>query len=149
MQREDLARRPFLRRHLLVVDEHELYVEVARRLGELTPGDFAKKSVLSSTGVEAIENAVKIARAYTRRNGIAVVDHAYHGRTNLALGLNYKAVPYTVGAGPRPGDIHRTSNSYPFRDGLDGVTAARKAIAYLEKTAGAENLACLLIERDC
>ncbi|KAB1642546.1 aminotransferase class III-fold pyridoxal phosphate-dependent enzyme [Gulosibacter chungangensis] len=131
---------------LFSVSPYESYVEVSRRLAELTPGDFAKKSALSSTGAEAIENAVKIARAYTRRNGIAVVDHGYHGRTNLTLGLNYKAQPYSAGVGPRPGEIYRAANSYPFIDGLDGVTAARRAIAHLEKISGADNLACLVIE---
>ncbi|MGO1544070.1 MAG: aminotransferase class III-fold pyridoxal phosphate-dependent enzyme [Gulosibacter sp.] len=131
---------------LFSVSPYESYVEVSRRLTELTPGDFAKKSALSSTGAEAIENAVKIARSYTRRNGIAVVDHGYHGRTNLTLGLNYKAQPYSAGVGPRPGEIYRAINSYPFLDQLDGVEAARRAIAYLEKVSGAENLACLVIE---
>lgn len=131
---------------LFSVTPYAGYVEVSKRLNAITPGDFAKKSVLSSTGAEAIENAMKIARSFTRRNGIAVVDHAYHGRTNLTLGLNYKAVPYATGAGPRPGEIYRTANSYPFRDGADGAAAARAAIAHLEKISGADNLACLLIE---
>ncbi|MBL3687528.1 aminotransferase class III-fold pyridoxal phosphate-dependent enzyme [Leucobacter zeae] len=131
---------------LFGVTPYEGYVEVSRRLALATPGDFPKKSMLGSTGAEAIENAIKIARAHTRRNGIAVVDHAYHGRTNLTLGLNFKATPYAIGAGPRPGEIYRTANSYPFHDGLNGSDAARRAIAYLEKTAGAENLACLVIE---
>ena len=131
---------------LFTVTPYELYVEVCRRLTELTPGDFEKKSVLSSTGAEAIENAMKIARAYTGRNGIAVVDHGYHGRTNLTLGLNYKAGVYSAGAGPRPGEIYRTNNSHPYRDGMSGKDAAMKAIEYLEMTSGAKNLACLLIE---
>lgn len=131
---------------LFSVTPYELYVEVSRLLTEITPGDFAKKSVLSSTGAEAIENAVKIARAYTRRNGIAVVDHGYHGRTNLTLGLNYKAQPYSAHVGPRPGEIYRVPNSYPYRDGQDGAEVARRAIAHLEKISGAENLACLVIE---
>lgn len=131
---------------LFSVTPYESYVEVARLLGEITPGDFEKKSALSSTGAEAIENAVKIARAYTRRNGIAVVDHGYHGRTNLTLGLNYKAVPYASNAGPRPGEIYRVPNSYPYRDGKDGAVVARQAIAQLEKISGAANLACLVIE---
>lgn len=131
---------------LFSVTPYEGYVEVARLLGQLTPGDFPKKSALSSTGAEAIENAVKIARSHTRRNGIAVVDHGYHGRTNLTLGMNYKAQPYSTGAGPRPGEIYRVANSYPYRDGLDGAEAARRAIAYLEKVSGADNLACLVIE---
>jgi 4-aminobutyrate aminotransferase/(S)-3-amino-2-methylpropionate transaminase len=132
---------------LFTVTPYELYVEVARLLAEITPGDFAKKSALSTTGAEAIENAVKVARSYTRRNGIAVVDHGYHGRTNLTLGMNYKAQPYSAGAGPRPGEIYRVPTSYPFRDGgKDGATVAREAIAYLEKVSGADNLACFVIE---
>lgn len=131
---------------LFTITPYELYVTVCRLLGEITPGDFAKKSVLSSTGAEAIENAVKIARAYTRRNGIAVVDHGYHGRTNLTLGMNYKAQPYAANVGPRPGEIYRIPNSYPFQDGLDGAEAARRGIKLLEKISGAENLACLVIE---
>lgn len=131
---------------LFSVTPYEGYVEVARLLGEITPGDFAKKSALSSTGAEAIENAIKIARSYTRRNGIAVVEHGYHGRTNLTLGLNYKAQPYSAGIGPRPGEIYRVANSYPYRDGEDGAVVARRAIAHLEKVSGADNLACLVIE---
>ena len=132
---------------LFTVTPYELYTEVARLLGEITPGDFAKKSVLSTTGAEAIENAVKIARSFTRRNGIAVVEHGYHGRTNLTLGMNYKAQPYSTGVGPRAGEIYRVPNSYPFRDGeQDGSVIARKAIKTLEKISGADNLACLVIE---
>lgn len=131
---------------LFTVTPYELYIDVSRRLTELTPGEFEKKSVLSSTGAEAIENAMKIARAYTGRNGIAVVDHGYHGRTNLTLGLNYKAGAYSAGAGPRPGEIYRTNNSHPYRDGMTGKEAALTAIERLEMTSGAENLACLLIE---
>lgn len=131
---------------LFTITPYESYVRVAQKLNQITPGNFAKKSVLSSTGAEAVENAIKIARAHTRRNGIAVLDHGYHGRTNLTLGLNYKAVPLATGAGPRPGEIYRAPNSHPYLDGLDGPTAARRAIAYLEKISGAENLACFLIE---
>lgn len=131
---------------LFTITPYESYVRVAQKLNHITPGAFAKKSVLSSTGAEAVENAIKIARAHTRRNGIAVLDHGYHGRTNLTLGLNYKAVPLATGAGPRPGEIYRAPNSHPYLDGLDGPTAARRAIAYLEKISGAENLACFLIE---
>lgn len=132
---------------LFTVTPYELYTEVARLLNELTPGDFEKKSAMSTTGAEAIENAVKVARSFTRRNGIAVVDHGYHGRTNLTLGMNYKAQPYSTGAGPRQGEIYRVPTSYPFRDGgKDGAQVAREAIAYLEKVSGADNLACFVIE---
>lgn len=131
---------------LFTVAPYELYVEVCRRLNMITPGDFEKKSVLSSTGAEAIENAMKIARAHTRRNGIAVVEHGYHGRTNLTLGLNYKASPYADFAGPRPGEIYRAPTSHPYRDGLTGEQAAHRAIAHLSKVTHPENLAALLIE---
>lgn len=132
---------------LFTVTPYELYTEVARLLTELTPGDFPKKAALSSTGAEAIENAVKVARSFTRRNGIAVVDHGYHGRTNLTLGMNYKAQPYSTGAGPRPGEIYRVPTSYPYRDGgQDGAAVARAAIKYLEKVSGADNLACFVVE---
>lgn len=131
---------------LFTIAPYELYVEVCRRLNALTPGDFEKKSVLSSTGAEAIENAIKIARAHTRRNGIAVVEHGYHGRTNLTLGLNYKASPYSDFAGPRPGEIYRAATSHPFRDDLTGAEAANRAIAQLTRANHPENLAALLIE---
>lgn len=132
---------------LFTVTPYELYTEVGRLLAELTPGDFEKKTAMSTTGAEAIENAVKVARSFTRRNGIAVVDHGYHGRTNLTLGMNYKAQPYSTGAGPRQGEIYRVPTSYPFRDGgKDGAQVAREAIAYLEKVSGADNLACFVIE---
>lgn len=131
---------------LFTVTPYESYVEVCRLLNAMAPGSFEKRSVLSSTGAEAIENAVKIARAATGRNGVAVVDHAYHGRTNMTLGMNYQYAPYATGAGPRPGEIYRTNNSYPYRDGLSGPEAAHRAIERLEVTAGAENLACLVVE---
>ena len=131
---------------LFTIAPYELYVEVCRRLNALTPGDFEKKSLLSSSGVEAIENAMKIARAHTRRNSIAVVEHGYHGRTNLVLGLNYKASPYSDFAGPRPGEIYRAATSHPYRDGLSGVEAAERAIAQFTRATNPENLAALLIE---
>lgn len=131
---------------LYTIAPYELYVKVAEELNDLAPGDFPKKTALSTTGAEAVENAIKVARSYTGRNGIAVVDHAYHGRTNLTLGMNYKAQPYSAGAGPRQGEIYRAQNSHKFRDGMDGVTAAKNAIAYWEKISGASNLACVIIE---
>jgi len=125
---------------------YESYVRVAELLAEHTPGDFAKKSVIVTTGAEAVENAVKIARRHTRRTGVAVLDHAYHGRTNLTMAMTFKAHPYSAGFGPFAGDIFRAPGSYPFRDGLSGPQAARRTIAHLEKVVGSENLACIVIE---
>ncbi len=128
------------------ISPYEEYVRVAELLAAHTPGDFAKKSVLVNSGAEAVENGVKIARKHTGRPGVAVLDHAYHGRTNLTMAMNFKAMPYGLGFGPFAGDVHRAPNSYPLRDGLSGPEAAARTIAYLEKTAGATALACLVVE---
>src|SRR5690606_24719361 len=79
---------------------YESYLRVAELLAEHTPGDFPKRTVLVTSGAEAIENAVKIARHATGRTGVAVLDHAYHGRTNLTMAMTYKANPYSAGFGP-------------------------------------------------
>ena len=125
---------------------YESYVRVAELLAAHTPGDFDKRSVLVTSGAEAVENAVKIARHATRRTGVAVLDHAYHGRTNLTMAMTYKANPYSAGFGPFAGDVHRAPGSYPFHDGLSGPEAAARTIAVLERTVGAEQLACLVVE---
>ncbi len=131
---------------LFTITPYESYVRVAEKLAEHTPGDFAKKTVLVNSGAEAVENGVKIARKHTGRNGVAVLDHAYHGRTNLTMAMNYKAAPYATGFGPFAGDVYRAPNSYPYHDGLTGEQAAARTIGYLEKTVGASDLACLVVE---
>jgi 4-aminobutyrate aminotransferase/(S)-3-amino-2-methylpropionate transaminase len=122
------------------------YVEVAERLNALTPGDHAKRTALFSSGAEAVENAVKIARAHTRRPAVVAFDHAYHGRTNLTMALTAKNQPYKSGFGPFAAEVYRVPTSYPFRDGLTGPEAARRAIIAIEKQVGAENLAAIVIE---
>ncbi|MBF4634355.1 4-aminobutyrate--2-oxoglutarate transaminase [Agreia pratensis] len=131
---------------LFTVTPYEEYVRVAELLAQHTPGDFPKKTVLVNSGAEAVENAVKIARKYTRRTGVAVLEHAYHGRTNLTMAMNFKAAPYSTGFGPFAGDVYRAPNSYPYHDGLTGAEAAARTIGYLEKTVGAYDLACLVVE---
>jgi 4-aminobutyrate aminotransferase/(S)-3-amino-2-methylpropionate transaminase len=128
------------------ITPYEGYVRVAELLAEHTPGTHAKKTVLQNSGAEAVENGVKIARKYTGRNGVAVLDHAYHGRTSLTMAMTFKAMPYASGFGPFPGDIYRAPNSCPFHDGLTGAEAAQRTIAYLEKSVGASDLACLIVE---
>ena len=130
-----------------MVTPYDGYVAVAEALNRLTPGDHAKRTVLFNSGAEAVENAVKIARAYTRKPAVVAFDHAYHGRTNLTMGLTAKNMPYKSTFGPFASEIYRAPLSYPFRDeGLDGVEAARRAIDVIEKQVGAENLAALVIE---
>jgi 4-aminobutyrate aminotransferase/(S)-3-amino-2-methylpropionate transaminase len=131
---------------LFTITPYEEYVRVAELLAEHTPGEHAKKTVLVNSGAEAVENGVKIARKHTGRRAVAVLDHAYHGRTNLTMAMNYKAMPYASGFGPFAGDVYHAPNSYPYRDGLTGEQAAQRTIAYLEKVVGASDLACLVAE---
>ena len=93
---------------------YEPYVEVCRRLDELWPGDAATKSMLLNSGAEAIENAVKIARAATGRAGVVVFDRAFHGRTNLTMAMTSKLV-YKQGFGPLATDVYRAPAPYPYR----------------------------------
>jgi 4-aminobutyrate aminotransferase / (S)-3-amino-2-methylpropionate transaminase / 5-aminovalerate transaminase len=128
------------------VTPYEGYVRVAELLAQHTPGNHAKRSMLCNSGAEAVENAVKIARKYTRKNGVAVLDHAYHGRTNLTMSMNFKNAPYATGFGPTAPSIFRAPSSYPYRDGLSGAEAAKRTITYLEKIVGAEDLAVVFAE---
>lgn len=131
---------------LFTMTPYEQYVQVAEYLAKYFPGEGPAKTLLVNSGAEAVENGVKIARKHTGRPGVAVLEHAYHGRTMLTSSMNFKGVPYAAGYGPRAGDIYKAPNSYPMRDGLSGAEAAARTITYLEKTAGAEDLACLIVE---
>lgn len=133
---------------LFTLTPYENYVEVCEFLNKHTPGNFKKKSVLFNSGAEAVENAVKIARKATRKNGIVVFDHAYHGRTNLTFSMNFKSAPYGNGFGPTAASIQHVPMSYPYRDpqGMTGAEAAARAITYIEKRVGVEDLAAIVIE---
>ena len=136
-----------------MVTPYRGYVEVCEQLNRLTPGRGPKRSALFNSGAEAVENAVKIARAYTGRQAVAAFDHAYHGRTNLTMALTSKAMPYKSGFGPFAPEVYRAPMSYPYRDALtdpelagNGTLAAERAIAMLDKQVGAANLAAVIIE---
>ena len=133
---------------LFTLTPYQEYVEVCQILNAHMPGNFAKKSALFNSGSEAVENAVKIARKFTGRGEIAVFDHGYHGRTNLTMAMNFKAMPYGSGFGPFAPGVTHAPMSYPLRDpaGLTGEQAAARSITYLEKRIGAENLAAIVIE---
>jgi 4-aminobutyrate aminotransferase/(S)-3-amino-2-methylpropionate transaminase len=131
---------------MFTITPYESYVRVCELLAEHTPGSFAKKSVLLNSGAEAVENAVKIARKYTGRNAVGVIDHAYHGRTNLTMAMTFKSMPYKLGFGPFAPEVHHAPNSYPFHDGLGGEEAAARTISYLEKKVGVSDLACIVAE---
>ena len=136
-----------------MVTPYEGYIAVAEHLNRLTPGSFEKRTALFNSGAEAVENAVKIARAYTRRTAVVAFDHAYHGRTNLTMALTAKSMPYKSGFGPFAPEIYRAPLSYPYRDGLinkewatNGELAAERALSVIDKQVGAANLAAIIIE---
>ena len=126
------------------------YIEVCEALNELTPGKFKKKSVLQNSGAEAVENAIKIARHYTKRQAIVVFEHAYHGRTNLTMALTAKNMPYKEGFGPFANEIYRMPMPYAYRWNGDASTMAADALEdvmhKIEKEIGAENVAAIIIE---
>jgi len=133
---------------LFTVTPYLPYVEVCEILNRHMPGNFVKRSALFNSGAEAVENAIKLARKFTNRNEIAVFDHAYHGRTNLTMAMNFKNMPYADGFGPFAGSVTHVPMSYPFHDpdGMTGEEAATRAINYMEKRIGAKNLAAVVIE---
>jgi 4-aminobutyrate aminotransferase/(S)-3-amino-2-methylpropionate transaminase len=97
------------------VTPYEGYVAVAEKLNALAPGKFAKKTLLVNSGAEAVENAVKIARAYTKRPSVITFNDAFHGRTMMALSLTSKTHPYKAGFEPFPGDVYRLPYAYCYR----------------------------------
>jgi 4-aminobutyrate aminotransferase/(S)-3-amino-2-methylpropionate transaminase len=97
------------------VTPYECYVRLAERMNQVTPGNFPKKTLFVNTGAEAVENAVKIARAATGRPGIIAFEDAFHGRTMMALSLTSKTHPYKVGFQPFPGEVYRIPYAYCYR----------------------------------
>ncbi len=126
------------------------YIEVCEALNRLTPGTHKKKSVLLNSGAEAVENAVKIARAYTKRQAVIVFEHGYHGRTNLTMGMTAKNMPYKEGFGPFAGEIYRMPMAYPFRWTGERTKVTEQALDIvthkIEKEIGAKNVAAIVIE---
>ena len=97
------------------VTPYEGYIQLAERMNEVTPGKFSKKTLFVNSGAEAVENAVKIARAYTKRPAIIAFEDAFHGRTMMTLALTSKTHPYKAGFAPFPGDVYRVPFAYCYR----------------------------------
>jgi 4-aminobutyrate aminotransferase/(S)-3-amino-2-methylpropionate transaminase len=98
-----------------MISPYESYVELAEELNRRTPGDFEKKTMLANSGAEAVENAIKIARAYTKRPAVIAFEDGYHGRTLLATSLTSKTSPYKSGYGPFAPEIYRMPYAYCYR----------------------------------
>ncbi len=126
------------------------YVEVCEALNRLTPGTHKKKSALFNSGAEAIENAVKIARRFTKRSAVVVFEHGYHGRTNLTMAMTAKSMPYKDGFGPFAPEVYRMPLAYPYR--CDACikpcesSVLSMVLHKIEKEIGASNVACIVIE---
>ena len=126
------------------------YIQVCEALNRLTPGDHKKKSALFNSGAEAVENAVKIARNFTKRQAVVVFEHGYHGRTNLTMAMTAKNMPYKDGFGPFTPEVYRMPMSYPYRcDSCSGScqeSVLDTVLHKIEKEIGAKNVACIVIE---
>ena len=97
------------------VASYESYISLAERLNAVVPGDFAKKTLFLNSGAEAVENAVKIARYFTKRSGVIAFSGGFHGRTNMTMALTGKVMPYKRGFGPFPADIYHAEFPQPYR----------------------------------
>jgi 4-aminobutyrate aminotransferase/(S)-3-amino-2-methylpropionate transaminase len=127
-----------------MVGMYEPYVEVARRLDELWPGESATKTLLVNSGAEAVENAVKIARAATGRPGVVVFDRAFHGRTNLTMAMTSKLV-YKQGFGPLAPEVYRAPAPYPYR-GVSVEDALAGVELLFKQDASPDAVACIVLE---
>jgi 4-aminobutyrate aminotransferase/(S)-3-amino-2-methylpropionate transaminase len=136
------------------VGMHESYVELAERLDAISPGSTPKKTFLVNTGAEAVENAVKIARVATGRQGIVAFTHAFHGRTHMALSLTGKAHPYKAGFAPRAAEIYRMEYPYcyrcPFGGRRDDGACCQADLSQLRErirtTVGESEVAAFMLE---
>jgi 4-aminobutyrate aminotransferase/(S)-3-amino-2-methylpropionate transaminase len=132
-----------------MVTEYESFTQVCKWLNENTPGDFDKRTGLFSTGAEAVENAIKIARAATGRPNVLVFDEAYHGRSLLTMAMTAKVNPYKLNFGPLPSEVIRAASANPLRpaEGLEsGAAAALESVEATILEHGAESFAAMVIE---
>jgi 4-aminobutyrate aminotransferase / (S)-3-amino-2-methylpropionate transaminase / 5-aminovalerate transaminase len=131
---------------------YEPYVELAKRLNEIAPGNFPKKTMLANSGAEAVENAVKIARHATGRSAIIAFEDAFHGRTLLALSLTSKMKPYKFGFAPYAPEIYRIPYAYCYRCafGLNYPSCEIHCAHFLKEFfhthISAEQVAALIVE---
>jgi 4-aminobutyrate aminotransferase/(S)-3-amino-2-methylpropionate transaminase len=134
------------------VTPYENYIRLCERLNQITPGKFPKKTLLVNSGAEAVENAVKVARAYTGRAGIIAFEDAFHGRTMLTLALTSKTHPYKAGFAPFPSDVYRIPYGYCYRCSYSlkypecDVYCARHLEDAFKRVVAAEDVAAVIAE---
>lgn len=129
---------------------YEPYIEVAEALNRLTPGTHAKRTALFNTGSEAVENAVKYARAATGRSAVVTFDHAFHGRTLMTMTMTAKNQPYKHSFGPFAPEVYRAPMAYPYRWPSGPDRAADEAFEQfrllVDAQIGADQVACVVVE---
>jgi len=130
------------------VTPYEGYIAVAEKLNALTPGRFAKKTLLVNSGAEAVENAIKIARAFTKRPAVICFEDAFHGRTLLAMSLTSKTHPYKAGFEPFASDVYRIPFAYPYRNapGTSAEEFAHLLEDAFKRVVAAESVAAVIVE---
>jgi 4-aminobutyrate aminotransferase/(S)-3-amino-2-methylpropionate transaminase len=132
-----------------MVTEYDSFTAVCRWLNEHTPGDFEKRTALFSTGAEAIENAVKVARSATGRERVLVFDDAYHGRSLLTMAMTAKENPYKLNFGPFPAEVIRAPFASPLRWPTGAENATVEALAVVERILqenGPDTFAAMVVE---
>ena len=131
---------------------YESYIVVCERLNALVPGKGPKKTILVNTGAEAVENAIKIARCYTKRSAIICFEDAFHGRTYMAMAATSKTHPYKAGFEPFPGEVYRIPYAYCFRCSYSmkypscDVYCARHIEDTFKRVVAAESVAAVIVE---
>jgi len=134
------------------VTMHKPYVDLARKLNKITPGSHARKTLFVNSGAEAVENAVKIARYYTKRPAIISFEHGYHGRTLLSASLTSKVKPYKFGFGPFAPEIYRLPYPYLYRrpDGMTEKKCIQECLAntreFFKTHVAPESVAAIILE---
>ena len=134
------------------VTPYESYIRLAERLNQLTPGGFPKKTLFVNSGAEAVENAIKIARAYTKRPAIIAFEDAFHGRTMMTLSLTSKTHPYKAGFQPFPGEVYRVPFAYCYRCSYSlkypscGLYCARHLADTFQRMVAQEGVAAVIAE---
>ena len=145
------AVRDQLEKHLhlcFAVTPYESYIALAEKLNGLAPGKFPKKTILLNTGAEAVENAVKIARAYTQRPAVICCEDAFHGRTMMAMSLTSKTHPYKSGFEPFASEVYRIPYAYPYRSevGATAETFAQHLENAFKRAVAPESVAAVIAE---
>jgi len=134
------------------VTPYEGYIALAEKMNSLAPGNFLKKTLLVNSGAEAVENAVKIARAYTRRPGLICFEDAFHGRTLMAMSLTSKTDPYKTNFGPFAGEVYRIPYAYCYRCAYSktypscSVYCAHHLEDTFKRLVAAESVAAVIVE---